>query len=230
MAVMSMVSQVLSQGLSKGRQVLLRPELIILVAACSVMMSMEKSLSNVMQLSQVALLSYLCWKVAEQGQALWWSAQNLETSAEKLSHLEMRAMYENLLGHECVRQMYTWFSTYDDTVSGTQWFLDKIVSELACLRLSSLRRGQQVSPNCEALVFRYVRERIMAEHAQRMPGCERALRNWQRFDEWCLSHDQTVVVRQLGQPDPVRHAETTRQLENYVIRDDSHQYFWSFRG
>ena len=226
MAMLSMISKVLS----KVKQALVRLDLVIVVAACSVLLSMERSLSNFLQLSQVALLSFLCLKVAEHGQAFWWMAQPLETVAEKANHLEMRAMYENLLGHECVRQMYQWFFNYDSSVSDIYWFLHKVCSELSCLRLASLRRGMQISLNAESLVLRYVRERIFAEHGAGLEGSVRALANWDRFDEWCREHEAAEVIRRLGQPDPVRHHETTRLIETYVIRDDGHHYFWSFRG
>ena len=206
------------------RASVLRMEVIISVAACSVLWYSELTLSTVLSVSQVALLAYMSCKLNEHGQTLWWIAQSVETSAEKDTHMEVRMMYENYVGHECVRQVYTWFSKYDSTVSDIFWFLDKVSSELSGFRLASLRRGAMSTISSEAFIIRLVKERIFNERA------ERALENWNKFRAWCLEAPPASVVKRLGQEDILRESQTTVELENDVIRDDGHQYFWSFKG
>ena len=198
--------------------------------AASVLMSSGLTLSNVMGVSQVALLAFISVKLNEHSQALWWMAQSCETVAEKTNHMEMRMMYQNFLGHECVRQVHQWFFNYDAQVSDIYWLLDKVCSELGCFRMASLRRGLMSTLSCEALIIRYVRERIFAEHASGLEGSVRALASWDRFAEWRRTQEPSVVLRRLGQHDPLRDGELTRAIEDAVISDDGHQYFWSFRG
>ena len=217
----------------KVREWLLSFEMVISIVAISVFWHIEMSSQNVFWVAVVSLLAYISWKLREACDALWWVSSSCQTIGEKASHLEMRQMYLNEFGHEMIRQMMTYFQTYESRISDIYWFLDKLQSEMCALRLASLRRGQQVSIHFEALAFRYISTRIQRGYQRNEPDyktARKAYENWNRFSAWIEGEGRAnnEVQRMLGQADPLRRAETTSEIEQQVVDSDGLTYLWSF--
>ena len=57
-------------------------------------------------------------------------SESIESCRTKLTHLEIRCMYENLQGHECVLMLRTLCQTYQSRISPITWFVSKLEGEL----------------------------------------------------------------------------------------------------
>ena len=208
-------------------------EMFILVAAISVLWCIERTSQNVFSVAVVSLLAYISWKLRETVECLWWVGVSTQSTAEKCSHSEMRQMYLNELGHEMVRQMLTYFQTYNPAISPISWFLDKVQSELCAFRMSCMRRGHQLSAEIEALAFRYIQQRIQKDWRNNEPDektAQLAHDNWGRFAAWVENHERAEGEAEwvLGQTDPLRRLQTIAELERRVAERDGLTYLWSF--
>ena len=208
-------------------------EVVIIVAAASVFFQLEPNGENLFRVGVVSLLVYLSFKMREGVEALWWVSASSASIAEKTSHSEMRSMYANEYGHEMVRQMMTYFETYDPKISDIYWFLDKIQGEMMSCRMAALRRSHSLSTHFEALALRFIQLRIQDAYQTGKPDPKiafRAWENWNRFSAWVEGEGAAnqLVERLLGQPDPLRRTETKRDLQQQVEDNDGLTYLWSF--
>ena len=214
-------------------------ETAIVVGAVVSLVSVSFELHKVFAVVLLSLLAYISWKVREGVEALWWISASSATNAEKSSHIEMRQMCMNEHAHEMLRQILQYFQTYNPAISPISCFLDKIRSELCVFRMACLsRNGHQVSLVFEALAIRYIQQRIVRDFQVRnLPTASvdqftatLAHQNWFRFVSWVESNTRTEdeIVRFLGQPNPLRRAEGTADLEREVIETDGLTYLWSF--
>ena len=78
----------------------------------------------------------------------WWSEAISKAAGkveEKVTFAERRGMYNQLQGHEFVRQLRLWFYDYRPDASPLSWFTNKLFTEVNMFRQSLLLNGLELS-------------------------------------------------------------------------------------
>ena len=78
----------------------------------------------------------------------WWSESISKTAGkveEKVTFMERRGMYNQLQGHEFVRQLRLWFYDYRPDASPLSWFTNKLFTEVSMFRQSLILNGLEIS-------------------------------------------------------------------------------------
>ena len=97
----------------------------------------------------LSLLVLAAFRLVMIGEDLKWWSESLSKTAgkveEKITFMEKRGMYNQLQGHEFVRQLRVWFYEYRSDCSPLSWFTNKLFTEVSMFRQSLLLNGFSLS-------------------------------------------------------------------------------------
>ena len=97
----------------------------------------------------LSLLVLAAFRLVMLGEDLKWWSESLSKTAgkveEKVTFFEKRGMYNQLQGHEFVRQLRLWFYDYRPDASPLSWFTNKLFTEVSMFRQSLILNGLEMS-------------------------------------------------------------------------------------
>ena len=160
---MSFMSKVMSMSfMSKDFRFMSMHQVLLSLSIVLVSMMVRQlnvSFLEGISLGILSILSVMSMLLLTFTKDLLWEVQTavslVSAISTKVSFIETRLMYSNLMLHEQMKQICNHFREYDPTISGIEWLGGKVANELMIMRTVQMRAGVPLSDEWGRMVMRF---------------------------------------------------------------------------